>query len=65
MFLDHRPSFVSFKKGLYLTRSSICQRAAALGQSVPWESFLALGAFCWGFYLEAWQFLERSMCRET
>jgi hypothetical protein len=45
MFLDHRPSFVSFKKGLYLTRSSICLRAAALGQTVPWESFLALVAF--------------------
>jgi hypothetical protein len=31
MFLDHWPSFVSFKKGLHLTRSSICLRAAALG----------------------------------
>jgi len=51
MFLDHRPSSVSFKKGLYLTRSSICLRAAALGQSVPWESFLALVAFLLAFSL--------------
>jgi len=65
MFLDHRPSFVSFKKGLYLTRSSICLKAAALGKSVAWESFLALVAFCWRFHLEAWQFLESSVCRET
>ena len=51
MFLDHRPSFVSFKKGLYLTRSSICLSAAALGQSVTWESFLALVAFLLAFSL--------------
>ena len=51
MFLDHRPSFVSFKKGLNLTRSSICPRAAALGRSVPWESFLALVAFLLAFSL--------------
>jgi hypothetical protein len=51
MFLDHRPSFVSFKKGLYLTRLSICLRAAALGQSVPWESLLSLVAFLLAFSL--------------
>ncbi|GEM_PF-2696797 len=65
MFLDHRPSFVSFKKGLYLTRSSICLRAAALGQSDLWEAFLARVAFLLAFHLEAWQFLESSVCRET
>jgi hypothetical protein len=43
--------YVSFKKGLYLTRSSICLRSAALGQSVPWESFLALVAFLLAFSL--------------
>jgi hypothetical protein len=51
MSLDHRPSFVSFKKGLYLTRSSICLRASALGQSVPRESFLARVAFLLAFSL--------------
>ena len=59
MFLDHRPLFVSFEKALDLTRSSICLRAAALGQSVPRESFLALVAFFAGvFHLEACQFFE-------
>ena len=51
MFLDHQPSFVSFKKGLYLTRSSICLRASALGQPVPLESFLARVAFLLAFSL--------------
>ena len=51
MSLDHRPSFVSFEKGFYLTRLSICLRAAALGQSVPWESFLAPVAFLLAFSL--------------
>ena len=51
MFLDHRPSFVSFKKGPYLTRSSICLRASALGRSIPRVSFLARVAFLLAFSL--------------
>lgn len=52
MFLDHRLSFVSYKIGLYLTRSSICLRAAAPGQSIPCESFLAPVAFAGVFILK-------------
>lgn len=65
MFLDHRPSFVSYKRGLYLSRSSICLRAAALGQSVTWVSFLALVAFLLAFLLGNVAVLESSVCRET
>ena len=45
---------VALKIALYalpLTHSSICLRAAALGQPVPLESFLALAAFLLAFFL--------------
>jgi ABC-2 type transport system permease protein len=50
---------IALKIALYalpLTHSSICLRAAALDQPVPWDSFLALVAFSWRFHLEVWQF---------
>ncbi len=59
--LDHRPSFVTFEKGLYyLVRAyaggQLCSASPSHG-----ESFFALVAFCWRFHLEAWQFLESSV----
>jgi ABC-type multidrug transport system permease subunit len=45
---------IALKIALYalpLTHSSICLRAAALGQPVPWESFLALAVFLLAFFL--------------
>jgi len=51
-YVSRPPALVcELKKGLYLTRSSICLRAAALGQSTQWESFLALVAFLLAFSL--------------
>jgi ABC-type polysaccharide/polyol phosphate export permease len=45
---------LGLKMALYalpLTHSSICLRAAALGQPIPWESFLAIAAFLLIFFL--------------
>jgi len=45
---------VALKIALYalpLTHSSICLRAAALGQPIPWESFLTLAVFLLAFFL--------------
>ena len=45
---------VALKIALYalpLTHSSLCLRAAALGQFFPWESFLALAVFMLAFFL--------------
>ena len=36
---------------LPLTHSSICMRAAALGQSFPWESFFIIGVFWLAFFI--------------
>jgi ABC-type multidrug transport system permease subunit len=46
---------IALKIALYalpLTHSSICLRAAALDQPVPWDSFLALVAFFLAFILQ-------------
>jgi len=51
MFLDHRPSFVSFEKVLYLTRSGISQRAAASGPVHPMGVFLGPCGFLMAFPL--------------
>lgn len=44
---------------LPLTHSSICLRAAALGQPFPWTSFLALSAFFLAFLLGSVAILRR------
>ena len=44
---------------LPLTHSSICLRAAALGQPIPWESFLALFVFLLVFSLGSMAVLRR------
>ena len=44
---------------LPLTHSSICLRAAALGQPIPWESFLSLAAFLLAFSLGSMAVLRK------
>jgi ABC-2 type transport system permease protein len=44
---------------LPLTHSSICLRAAAFGQPIPWESFLALVAFLLAFSLGSMAVLRK------
>jgi ABC-type multidrug transport system permease subunit len=53
---------LGLKMALYalpLTHSSICLRAAALGQPIPWESFLALAAFLLVFSLGSMAVLRK------
>jgi ABC-type multidrug transport system permease subunit len=53
---------IALKIALYalpLTHSSICLRAAALGQPVPWESFLALVVFLLAFSLGSMAVLRK------
>ncbi len=50
MFLDHRPSFVSYKMGLYLTRSSMPEGSCAR-PARPIEVFLGPCGFFLAFSL--------------
>ena len=53
---------LGLKMALYalpLTHSSICLRAAAIGQPIPWESFLALAAFLLMFSLGSMAVLRK------
>lgn len=44
---------------LPLTHSSICLRAATLGQPIPWASFVALLCFMIAFFIGDWVVLKR------